>query len=392
MSTSSAKLLVIDDDRAFRETIVATLRKRDYQVTDAQDGKQGLEAFLADRPDAVLCDLRMPGIDGYQVLRRINELDPDVPVIVISAATVMDDVVAALRAGAIDYLTKPVMDMAVLEHAINRALREARLRRENREYREELEESNNALREKLKELEQDQKAGRQIQLRMLPKTPVRKGPYTFSHCIYPSLYLSGDYIDYFVVGDHHMAFFLADVSGHGASSAFVTVLLKNITAHFRSNLRSAGDRTILSPAVACQRLNQELVATGLGKHLTLIAGLLNMKTNMLRYCVAGHLPAPILVSGGKARYLEGEGPAIGLFDDVKFEDRRMKLPQQFRLSLFSDGVFEIIDRPGLAAKEKHLLNLHTTEGVGLSDIVDKLHLDKLENLPDDIAALCIQRS
>jgi sigma-B regulation protein RsbU (phosphoserine phosphatase) len=91
----------------------------------------------------------------------------------------------------------------------------------------------------------DQQAGRQVQMRMLPNSPLVIGDYLCSHTIIPSLYLSGDFTDYFTVDDHYLVFFMADVSGHGSSSAFATVLLKNLFARKRSDYLRRNEDTIL---------------------------------------------------------------------------------------------------------------------------------------------------
>ena len=83
---------------------------------------------------------------------------------------------------------------------------------------------NRELRQTLKYLEQDEKAGRRIQFQLLPEDNRTFGGYTFRRRLYPSTYLSGDFVDYFPIDDRHVGFYMADVSGHGAASAFVTVI------------------------------------------------------------------------------------------------------------------------------------------------------------------------
>ncbi|MDO6804635.1 hypothetical protein Q4595_19455, partial [Wenyingzhuangia sp. 1_MG-2023] len=147
---------------------------------------------------------------------------------VVSGGGVMDDVVQALRMGADDFLVKPILDLEMLHHAIKRALERVELETENTAYREYLEKTNAELRHGLEELRTDQMAGRQIQMRMLPDSLNYNG-LCCDHRIFPSLMLSGDFLDYFELGEHLLVFYIADVSGHGSSSAFVTVLLKNLT-------------------------------------------------------------------------------------------------------------------------------------------------------------------
>ena len=145
MTQINRKLLVVDDDTIVRESVVAYLEDSGFDVIEAQDGATGLALFHDQKPELVLTDLRMPGMDGLHLLAEIHESCMDVPVIVISGAGVMDDVVEALRLGAVDYLIKPLADMQVLIHAINKSLERLDLLAENKRYREQLETTNTAL-------------------------------------------------------------------------------------------------------------------------------------------------------------------------------------------------------------------------------------------------------
>ena len=123
-----------------------------------------------------------------------------------------------------------VDDVEALRRSLDRCVRQRQVRRELEESRRNLQAANTELTGTIEMLEQDQQAGRQVQLRMLPASPLVLGDYVFSHTVIPSLYLSGDFTDYFTVGNQFVTFFMADVSGHGSSSAFATVLLKNLFA------------------------------------------------------------------------------------------------------------------------------------------------------------------
>ena len=132
-------VLVIDDEDIVRDSISTYLEDSGFVVHQAKDGKEGLERFRKVAPNVVLLDLRMPRMDGLEVLASIAEELDQVPVIVVTGAGVLQDAVAALRLGAFDFVTKPIVDMAVLEHAVNRALERTRLLEENRRYQAHLE-------------------------------------------------------------------------------------------------------------------------------------------------------------------------------------------------------------------------------------------------------------
>jgi putative two-component system response regulator len=134
------KVLVIDDDDAVRESFRFYLEDNNYTVTEAANGREGLDSFFNDPPDIVLVDLRMPEVSGHRVLEKISKKSPDTPLIVISGTGHINDVVEALRLGAWDYLLKPVDDLTIVNHSISKVLERARLLRENRVYQQHLEE------------------------------------------------------------------------------------------------------------------------------------------------------------------------------------------------------------------------------------------------------------
>ncbi|WP_417662740.1 two-component system response regulator RssB [Pseudomonas sp.] len=385
MQKTSATLLIIDDDQVVRASLAAYLEDSGFIVLQASNGLQGLEVFEQKNPDLVICDLRMPQVDGLELIRRINALGSETPIIVVSGAGVMTDVVEALRLGAADYLIKPLEDLAVLEHSINRALDRVRLRLENKHYAEQLEAS-------LHLLQEDQNAGRQVQMNMLPETPWEINGVHFAHQIIPSLYLSGDFVDYFRVDDRRIAFYLADVSGHGASSAFVTVLLKFMTTRLLYESKRAGRLPEFKPSEVLGHINRGLINCKLGKHVTMLGGVIDEETDTLIYSIGGHLPLPVMFSEGKANYIEGRGLPVGLFEEAEYSDQTMQLPKSFSLTLLSDGILDLLPGDTLKDKETVLPQLVTEAGGTLEGLRDVLGLANLAEMPDDIALLVLSRN
>ena len=385
-----ARLLVIDDEAMVRDSIVAYLEDSGYHVDAAGSGRSGLDILEKQEVDLILCDLRMPNVDGLEVLRQVKERADNIPVIVVSGAGVMDDVVQALRLGASDYLVKPILDMAMLEHSVQRNLALVALEKQNQEYRDHLERVNRELRNGLDELRSDQHAGRLVQMKMLPEFIEQQG-LSFKHIIKPSLMLSGDFLDYFPLDNEHFGFYIADVSGHGASSAFVTVLLKNLTYRLKRNLKRGSSDDLYHPVKVLQRINEELLDTECGKHLTIVYGVINTKTLKFNYSVGAHFPMPVLYTAGKAQYLEGRGMPVGLFRDAEYKNYEMQLPEQFTLTMFSDGVLELLSLPSLAHKEEYLLNLIEKEAGNHESINRALALESDADVPDDIALMTLVR-
>ncbi len=393
MTVGSSTLLVIDDDTIVRESIVAYLEDSGFAILEAENGEQGLQVFRDSSPDLILCDLRMPIMDGLSVLRQVRKESPETPFIVVSGAGVMADVVEALRLGASDYIIKPIVDLELLEYAINRALENARLFQENMRYRQSLEQAIESLNDSLNLLKADQKAGRQVQKKMLPQTPWRFGEYQLEHHISPSLYLSGDFVDYFPMSDHTFAFYLADVSGHGASSAFVTVLLKHMSLSVREEYQGRKASLKLKPSQVLTYINKSLLNTGLGKHVTLFGGIVDVEEGTLTYAFGGHFPFPILAGTDEAHFIEGKGLPVGLFPDAEYEDSTVRLPGHFSLTVLSDGILEILPQETLAEKERYLRSAIKSSNGNLESMKQVLGLDSLQSsAPDDIALLVLKRS
>lgn len=392
MHSPSATLLLIDDDQVVRASLAAYLEDSGFTVLQAANGLQGLEVFAREQPDLVICDLRMPQVDGLELIRRINALQVETPVIVVSGAGVMSDAVEALRLGAADYLIKPLEDLAVLEHSVRRALDRAQLRSENLRYREKLEAANRQLQASLSLLEEDQNAGRQVQMNMLPQTPWQADGLQFAHKIIPSLYLSGDFVDYFRLDERRIAFYLADVSGHGASSAFVTVLLKFMTTRLLYESRRGGVLPEFNPSDVLAHINRGLLNCKLGKHVTMIGGVIDEQANSLTYSIGGHLPLPVLYSQGQAHYLEGRGLPVGLFAEATYQDHVMRVPESFSLTLLSDGILDLLPGDTLKEKETLLPQLVASAGGTLDGLRHVFGLAKLGDMPDDIALLVMSRN
>ncbi|AXA67053.1 two-component system response regulator RssB [Pseudomonas oryzihabitans] len=392
MSNSPATLLIIDDDEVVRLSLADYLEDSGFNVLQASNGQQGLEIFEREQPDLIICDLRMPQVDGLTLLRRISELSIDTPVLVLSGAGVMSDVVEALRLGAADYLIKPLEDLMVLEHSVNRALDRARLRLENDRYRVKLENTNRELQASLSLLQEDQNAGRHVQMNMLPVTPWETEGLNFAHEIIPSLYLSGDFVDYFRIDEHRVAFYLADVSGHGASSAFVTVLLKFMTTRLLYESKRNGTLPEFKPSDVLGHINRGLLDCKLGKHVTMLGGVIDETTGTLAYSIGGHLPLPVLHTPEETRFLVGKGLPVGLFQEATYNDHQMDLPERFSLTLFSDGIFDLLPGDNLKEKEHSLPDYVRRAGGTLAGLSEALNLASVTEMPDDIALLVLSRN
>ena len=394
MPNSRHSVLLIDDDVAVRQSISTYLEDSGFDVTQAASGFEGVERLKTTSPDVILTDLRMPGMDGKQVMQEAKSWKPETPVIVVSGMGVVKDVVEALRLGAADYLVKPLVDMEMLVIAIKRALERRELKSENLVYREQLESANKELREMVRTLERDQKAGRAVQRRFLPDTPVFHNGYKLEFSVIPSLYLSGDMIDYGLIEDRFIPFYLADVSGHGAASAFVTIWLKQQVRRYIDEGKLGGiDGDIASQiSLLLSQVNSDIVSADLGCHLTCFVGVVDSLENVLYYSLGGHLPLPVMATSETTEYLEGKGKAVGIFEQAQWQTYQMQLPEEFELLMFSDGVLEVLEPSNLIEKEQHLIDvLQGNSKVPLNELEALLGLRNTSVAPDDIAMFRICR-
>ncbi|MHB8581581.1 MAG: sigma-54-dependent transcriptional regulator [Ignavibacteriaceae bacterium] len=120
------KILVIDDDQSIRKTLTSYLKKQNYEVLSAENGLNGIEIIKNELPDIVITDIRMPGADGFEVLKNVKEIDPHIHVIIITAFDDMNSTVKAMQQGAYDYIEKP-LEIDNLKITIQRALENKRL-------------------------------------------------------------------------------------------------------------------------------------------------------------------------------------------------------------------------------------------------------------------------
>src|SRR4029079_11477059 len=126
---AKGRILVVDDEVNARSALAELLRDEGYAVESAADGFKALGKVADFAPDLVLTDLKMPGMDGIQLLGRLHEQDADLPVVVMTAFGEVETAVGAMRAGARDYLAKPV-NVGELSLVVERELEQRRLRQE----------------------------------------------------------------------------------------------------------------------------------------------------------------------------------------------------------------------------------------------------------------------
>lgn len=320
---------------------------------------------IASRPDAELSSLSL--------LSRICGQFPQLPVVVVASELDTPTVPEHLAAGAVDFIYYAGVQKELLTTVVKRNLAQGRL--------DHLEgESSIAY----SMLEQDQKSGFRVQQAMMPNSPMSFQGLTFNHQLYPSMIMSGDFIDYFELPDGRAAFYIADVSGHGASCAFITVLLKSLSRRLAQELVAQGSTTDV-----LHWFNAELLQWQLDHHVTMFFGIIDQENRMLEYSNAAHFPGTILCQEAGARFLKIGGQPLGLYVNPNYENHSINLPSAYSVVMFSDGVFEIMPQASLEAKEAELLATVSHRQHDLDALVDELGVLAADTLPDDIAVFTV---
>ena len=363
-------IAVMGDDES-ASSLILRLSSLGFDAIYARRGSRAFAKVL-EAADLILCTSPREVADTVQATGR-----PPAPVVLVNSG--LPDAAGmlnAMRHGVIDVVTTPIGDGEFGER-IETDLARARP-------------TDLRIAGQLDNLERDQRAGRYIQLRMLPPSPMAIDRYRLAHRVQPSMILSGDFVDYFRIADRHFVFYIADVSGHGASSAFVTVILKNFSRRIR---REYHPRMFSNPGEILGVLNRELLDQSLGKHVAMFIGVVDLDTDILRFANAGHFPHAIhaVADGGGARYLERPGKPVGLFDDVEYDIGTAAFAPGDRLVAFSDGVLEVMREIDLAAKEQRLIDAARDHGPDIEAIWRSIGIGNGSPGPDDMTCLVIAR-
>lgn len=326
---------------------------------------------------------------SFPEIEQLSELAQRVspkPTIAFISQLEQNTLVRALRNGAdgVFSLDEVRNDPLSLVRSLDRQLDRANAIESARYLRDSLSQS-------LEELKADQDAAAQIQQRLLPPTHQSlDDQLSCEYLLRPSLLLSGDFIDLIPLKNDQYLFYLADVSGHGASSALVTVLLKNMTNRLqRAYFKGESDR-LENPQQLLEHFNREILLTSFGKHMTMLIGVVDTKASKLTYSIGGHHPSMVLVQGDKAHYLEGRGMPVGLFEEPLYEEHSCELADDFSIYLFSDGILEIIKGDKLEEKEQNLLRLCQADKPSPEALLKRV-VDEEAELPDDVAIMMVSR-
>ena len=390
MSELKGPVILVDHDDAGLKHLKAVCEAVGEQTLAVQDVQSIVSVCENPLSQPVVLRSENTAITTAEQAAQLSQLCDDYLVIIALNEADTHRTADFFRLGAADVITAEE-SAKELKQTLARVDHLAETRQRAKEYSTELEKTNHELQESLRLLKQDQLAGLEVQKSLMPESPLAFGDYEISHSITPSLYLSGDFVGYNFVLDRYLLFYFADVSGHGASSAFVTVLLRFMIGRVIRRQMFEKDYVALAqaPEGLVEYINNQLLATGLGKHLTIVAGSLDTETRQLRDVVGAQQPQPILITDGVAKFLPGKGKPAGIFEDASWIVEQLELPGRFALVLLSDGVYDLVSDKEITDKEQTLLRYLSTSSGSIDQLKEAIFLDHIEDPQDDISVLLL---
>lgn len=377
---SDHRILIVDDARTNVDILVAALRP-DYKISVALSGEAALKLVARTPPDLILLDIMMPGMDGYEVCRRLRADDAtrDLPIVFLSALDEVKDKARGFELGAQDYVTKPfdVLEVKVRVKALIQA----------KAYRDALEEAMAA----------ELRIATEIQLGMVPtefSEACEGAPISIAAMLEPAREVGGDLYHAFRVGKRKLCIVLGDVSGKGVPAALfmamTTTLVKSTARH------------IQSPGEILRRVNEELGAENAAcMFVTLLVAMLDLDSGRLTWANGGHCsPALVLAEGAageRVRLLEEPiDPLIGIEPELEFEEATVTLEPGQTFLLYSDGVTEAFDPERRLFEESGLIaSLERSAGQSPEALIQTLRSDIAAHAAgapqsDDIALLALR--
>lgn len=351
-----SSILVVDDIDDNRETLGRRLERSGYRVRLANDGHDALRQAAVHCFDLIILDIMMPGMNGMEVLQNLRQKHSrtSLPVIMATARDQSKDVVEALNAGANDYVVKP-LDFGVvlarvrthlqLKQAVDqiKAL-ETGLKARN----EELHGANLQLTRNAQRTAAELSAAAKVQKAFLPRPNFNMPGATFAWTFEPTSELAGDSLNIVHLDDHHVGFYVLDVSGHGVAAALSAVAVTRLLSPSATGdslvqqVNPDGSRNNCAPYEVANRLARDFRMEATNQFITLFYALFNTSTRQLTYISAGHPGAIRISRGGQCACLDGTGLPIGVGTD--YEQQAAQLEPGDRIYLYTDGVTEAMDQ------------------------------------------------
>jgi serine phosphatase RsbU (regulator of sigma subunit) len=397
----NAKILVVDDQEVNVRLLEGMLRIAGYTAVESTtDPHQVCELHRRNRYCLILLDLQMPGLDGFQVMEGLKEIEGDgyLPVLVITAQP--GHKLRALEAGAKDFVGKP-FDMAELRARVHNILEVRLLHLASQNHSKALEETVRELEasrelirlksvEEQKRREQELALAQQTQESLLPRSLPQFENFHIHAFSNPTRYVGGDFYDFLQLGSGEWTGVLADVSGKGMSAALLSSM---VLGALSMKLRSGTE-----PQEVLNRINQLICEKSLPFQFVTLFLFLLSPSGAGQFISAGHTPACLFRSAtGKIEQLESEHYFLGMFDFASYESRPLQLCKGDILVVYSDGLTEAEDQQGEMFGEERLLTLIRQEAPSGSQALNQTLLKAIDEFTqgmpqtDDITLVVVEK-
>ena len=390
----NAQILVVDDKEANLRLIEGMLRIAGYtSVHSTKNPNEVCELHRRNRYSLILLDLQMPGMDGFQVMEGLKEIEADgyLPVLVITAQP--DHKLRALEAGAKDFVSKP-FDFAELRARVHNILEVRLLHLEMKETVRELEESREIIRlktlEERKKMEKELALAQETQKSLLPGSLPKFENFHIHAFNNPTRYVGGDFYDFLQLSSGEWMGVLADVSGKGMPAALLSsMVLGALSMEFRS-------RT--PPHDVLNRVNQLLCEKSLPDQFVTLFLFLLSPDGAGQFISAGHNIAYLFRSAtGKIEELIPDAYFLGMFDFASYQSRTLQLDKGDILVVYSDGLTDAENPQGEMFGKKRLLEIIRREAPSGSHAVEQRFLNAIEDFTqgtpqtDDITFVVVEK-
>jgi len=320
-SSSQRKLILIVDDTPTNLGVISGALGDTYRTKVATNGQKALAlASAEEKPDLILLDVMMPEMDGYEVCSRLKAdmATQGIPVIFLTGQTSVEDETRGFSVGAVDYVHKPFSPAIVKARVHSHIqLREARAQ----------------LAKQLDALKEELELAHQIQVSILPHQLPKVPGFDIAARFLPMAAVGGDYYDFIRVGEKQLGILIADVSGHGLSSALIASMLQVALAGQVAHASQPGN--------VLAGLNRALSGKFSNNFVTAAYVYLDLEANLMRYAAAGHPPFVQFRSAtGTAEQIMENGLVLGLLEDACYDSLELTLESGDRHILYTDGILE----------------------------------------------------
>ncbi len=398
-TSSRLRILVADDSQPVRMMLRRMLQNLDYEVQEAEDGEDAYRQVIESGVHMIVSDWMMPHLDGPALCRRVRQADLGryIYFVLVSTKDSNEDMVAGMEAGADDFLTKPV-NMDELRVRMRAGERVLDLERT-------LAERNKKLTDAYEHIRADLDAAARMQRSLLPDKSLVIAGIEFEWSFLPSLYVSGDELNYFRLDEGHVGFYNLDVAGHGVPAAMMSATLSKMlspsggTTLLKATGRDSSDYRIASPDEVASTLNAQFQTTVENStYFTMVYGVLDVHSGIARFVQAGHTNPIVVRADGSLETLADGGPPIGLLRDGSYQNQQVELVRGDRLFVYSDGISECEDVESRQFGEQRLsASLCRTRGGSLADSLRSLEGElrawrgeESAGFLDDVSILALQ--